>query len=176
LAVGVCNNPDALSEVRGANRASWNIKRPCGVAFAFQVSEYFVQAQFDEPNNVFSNNPSGPEFLDNSKHFRPEMAGVVLGKLSSRLGERLAREPAANKVGSGIGEVGELGISYIIQYGYVRPVMFQHRLAKRILLHETGRAEMPGGLQPTGKPTNTCEQVYGSKDYASSRMSRSNAS
>jgi hypothetical protein len=85
FAVGVCNNPDSLSEVRGANRASWNIKRPCGVAFAFQVSEYFVQAQFDEPNNVFSNNPSGPEFPDNSKHLWPEMAGVVLSKLSSCL-------------------------------------------------------------------------------------------
>ena len=85
FAVGVCNNPDPLSEVRGANRASWKIKRPCGVAFAFQVSEYFVQAQFDEPNNVFSNNPSGPEFPDNSKHFWPEMAGVVLSKLSSCL-------------------------------------------------------------------------------------------
>jgi len=130
LAVGVCNNPDALSEVRGACRASWNIKRPCGVAFAFQVSEYFVQAQFDEPNNVFSNNPSGPEFPDNSKHFWPEMAGVVLGKLSSGLGKWLAREPSANKVGSGVGEIGSSGISYVIQYGYVGPVMIQHRLAK----------------------------------------------
>ena len=85
LAVGVCNNPESLSEVRCADRASWYIKRPCGVAFAFQVSEYFVQAQFDEPNNVFSNNPSGPEFPDNSKHLWPEMAGVVLSKLSSCL-------------------------------------------------------------------------------------------
>ena len=45
FAVGVCNNPDPLPDVRGANRASWNIKRPCGVAFALQVREYFVQAR-----------------------------------------------------------------------------------------------------------------------------------
>jgi|TARA_R110000744_G_scaffold146728_1_gene259621 hypothetical protein len=101
----VCNNPDSLSDVRGANRASWNIKRPCGVAFGFQVSEYFVQAQADEPNNIFSNNPSGPELPDNSKHFRPEMAGVVLGKLFSRVGERLTRESSANKVGFGVWEI-----------------------------------------------------------------------
>jgi hypothetical protein len=63
-----------------------------------------------------------------------------------------------------------LGISYIIQYGYVRPVVLQHRLAIWILLHETGRAEMPGGLQPTGKPANTCEQIYGSKDHQAPRI------
>jgi hypothetical protein len=85
LAVGVCNNPESLSEVRCADRASWYIKRPCGVAFTFQVSEYFVQAQFDESSNVFSNNPSGPTFPDKSKHFRPEVAGVVLRSLLSRM-------------------------------------------------------------------------------------------
>jgi len=100
FAVGVCNNPESLSEVRGADRASWNIKRPCGVAFSFQVSEYFVQAQFDDSSNVFSNNPSGPAFPDKSKHFRPEMAGVVLGSLLARLGEGLTRESSANNIGS----------------------------------------------------------------------------
>tara|TARA_R110000744_G_scaffold92288_3_gene178749 strand:- start:136 stop:453 length:318 start_codon:yes stop_codon:yes gene_type:complete len=63
-----------------------------------------------------------------------------------------------------------LGISYIIQYGYVRPVVLQHRLAIRILLHETGGPEMPGGLEATGKSTNTCEQVYGSKDHQAPRI------
>ena len=85
FAVGVCNNPEPLAEVRGANGASWNIKRPCGVAFALQVSEYLVQAQFDEPSNVFSSTPSGPAFRDKSKHFRPEVAGVVWRSLLSRM-------------------------------------------------------------------------------------------
>jgi hypothetical protein len=85
FAVGVCNNEESLSEVRGANRASWKIKRPCGVAFTFQVSEYFVQAQVDESSNVFSNNPSRSAFPDKSKHFRPEVAGVVLRSLLSRM-------------------------------------------------------------------------------------------
>jgi hypothetical protein len=149
--------------MRGACRASWNIKRPCGVAFAFQVSEYFVQAQFDEPNNVLSNNPSGPELPDNSKHFWPEMAGVVLGALSSCLGERLTRESSANKVGSSFGKVEGFGIFYIIQYRYVRPVMLQHRLAIWILLHETGSAEMPGSLKATGKSTYSRKQINGCK-------------
>jgi hypothetical protein len=56
----VRNDPKSIPLVWCADRASWNIKRPCGVARAFQVSEYFVQAQVDEASNVFSNNPIGP--------------------------------------------------------------------------------------------------------------------
>jgi hypothetical protein len=103
LAVGVCNNPDPLSDVRGANRASWNIKRPCGVAFAFQVSEYFVQAQADDSSNVFSNNPSGPAFPDKPKHLWPEVTGVVLSLLPPRVTEWLARESSANNIGVWVG-------------------------------------------------------------------------
>ena len=29
---------------------------------------------------------------------------------------------------------------------------------------------MPGGLQPTGKPANTCKQIYGSKDHQAPSM------
>ena len=75
----------------------------------------------------------------------------------------------ANKVGSGVGEVGEPGIFYVIQYGYVGPVVLQHRLAIWILLHETGRAEMPGSLEATGKSTDASEQVYGRKDHQTPR-------
>jgi len=112
FAVGVCNNPESLSEVRGANRASWNIKRPCGVAFVCQVREYFVQAQSNEPSNIFSNDPSGPAFPDKSKHFWPEMSGVILGLLISRLGKWLTRKSSANNIGSGR-EVGFFDIFYI---------------------------------------------------------------
>ena len=154
FAVGVCNNPESLSDVRGANRASWNIKRPCGVAFALQVREYFVQAQLDEPNNVFSNNPSGPAFPDKSKHFRPEVAGVVLSSLLSRLGKRLTRESSANNIGSGR-EVGSSDTSDIPQNRNVGPVMFQNRLAVRILLYKTSRIKETGGLEPSRKATDS---------------------
>jgi hypothetical protein len=113
LAVGVCNNPEPLADVRGANRASWNIKRPCGVAFALQVREYFVQAQLDDSSNIFSNNPSGPAFPDKSKHFRPEMSGVVLGALLSCVAERLTGKSPNNDIWIGVWEVGSLDILYI---------------------------------------------------------------
>jgi len=35
--LGVRHNEDALSEMRGIEGASWNIKRPAGVVFIFQV-------------------------------------------------------------------------------------------------------------------------------------------
>jgi hypothetical protein len=37
--------------------------------------------------------------------------------------------------------------------------MPQHRLAERILLHETGGPEMPGGFKATGKSAYPREQV-----------------
>jgi|TARA_R100000084_G_scaffold95536_1_gene49390 hypothetical protein len=50
-------------------------------------------------------------------------------------------------------------MSYVIQYRYIGPVVLQHRLAKRILLHETGGPEMPGGFEATGKSAYSGEQV-----------------
>lgn len=50
-------------------------------------------------------------------------------------------------------------MSYIIQYRHIGPVVLQHRLAKRILLHETGGPEMPGGLEATGKSSYSGEQI-----------------
>ena len=50
-------------------------------------------------------------------------------------------------------------MSYVIQYRYIGPVVLQHRLAERILLHETGGLEMPGGFEATGKSAYSGEQV-----------------
>jgi hypothetical protein len=144
----MCNNPEALPDVRGADRASWNIKRPCGVAFAFQVREYLVQAQFDEPSNVFSNNPIWPAFPDKPKHFRPEVAGVVLCSLFTRVAEGLAREAAANKSGVRVGKVLSSDISYISKDWYVGPVVPQHCLAVGLILHKACSTKKTGGLEP----------------------------
>jgi hypothetical protein len=144
----VSNNPEPLAEVRRADRASWNIKRPCGVAFALQVSEYFIQAQSHESSNVFSNNPSGPAFPDKSKHFRPEVAGVVLRSLLAGLGEGLAGESSANKVRAGVGQVFSSDISYVSKYRNVGPVVFQYRLAVWLILDKTGSTKKAGGLKP----------------------------
>jgi len=134
--------------VRRADSESWNIKRPCGVAFVFQVREYLVQAQFDESSNIFSNNPSGPAFPDKSKHVRPEVAGVVLSSLFTRVAEWLAWKSPANKSGVRVGKVFSSDISYVSKYWYVRPVVFQHCLAVWLILHEACSTKKSGGLKP----------------------------
>ena len=157
LAVGVCNNPEALADVRGANRASWNIKRPRGVALTLQVREYFVQAQSCEPSNVLSNNPSGPEFPDNSEHFRPEMSGVVGSSLVAGMGERLTGKSAHNDIWIGFGEIGSSDIPYVSQYRGSGPMVPKHRLAIRLGLNETRRLEESRRLETTGKAANPRE-------------------
>jgi len=84
--------------VWSANRASWNIKRPCGVPNAFQVIKHGVEAQVDEANNILSNNPRWPTFFDKPKIFRPEMAHIFFCQLFSGLAEWLARKSPANNI------------------------------------------------------------------------------
>jgi hypothetical protein len=61
LAVGVgsSDKPNSVSSMWGSDACSWNNKRPCGVADAFQVSEHRVERHTDETSNVFTKNPSG---------------------------------------------------------------------------------------------------------------------
>lgn len=97
VAFGVGHDEDPLSLVRRADSASWNNERPDGVAFTFQVAENAVETHADEPSNILSTHPTGPELLDDSKHFRPEPA-VVGGSFSfARVRDRLAREAAGEE-------------------------------------------------------------------------------
>jgi hypothetical protein len=50
-----------------------------------------------ESTNIFSNNPSRPEFLDNSKHFRPEETVIIRSSALSGNTERLARESSGKQ-------------------------------------------------------------------------------
>jgi hypothetical protein len=86
------------------------------------------------------------------------MSGVVPGLLLSRMGEWLTRESAANNIGSGR-EVGSFDISYISQYRNFGPVMPKHRLAIRIIFHETTRLKEIGGFKTQRKATDTGKQI-----------------
>lgn len=66
IAVGVGHDENPVSSVRGIDAASWNNKRPDGVADGFQVRKHRVESQVDDPNNILSNNPRGPEFFNNA--------------------------------------------------------------------------------------------------------------
>lgn len=98
IAVGVGHDCKSVSLVRSADAASWNHKRPCGVAFTFQVRKHIVERQIEDVSNILSNDPSGPQLVDNSKHLRPEVAVIALASALSGFGEGLAREAAGNNV------------------------------------------------------------------------------
>lgn len=85
------NNKASLSAVDRADTTSWKYNRPCGVALGLQASETNVDPHSGERTNVFSNDPSGSDFANNSKHLEPE-AGTLSGKalLLSGLADVLA--------------------------------------------------------------------------------------
>jgi hypothetical protein len=117
----------------GIDRTSRNIKRLRGVPDTFQVRKHFIEAQPDQPRNILSNNPSGPEFRHNSEHFRPEMAVILLASLLPGDTERLAGEPSANKVncgeagGTGFGHFRWVGKSYSFPFNDRPDCPFQSR-------------------------------------------------
>jgi len=84
--------------VRCTDGASWNNKRPAGVARVFQVRKHVIEAHADVPSNVFSNDPSGPEFVHEPHKFWPEVAVIFLASSLPGCGERLAWVSAANNV------------------------------------------------------------------------------
>jgi hypothetical protein len=81
--------------IRGDSR---NNKAPCLVSFGFQVRKHLVEAHRDVSSNIFSNNPSGPDSLDNSKHFRPEVSVIFIASSDPGKAKGLARISAANNV------------------------------------------------------------------------------
>jgi len=62
LAVGVCNNPDPISSVRGVNGASWNDKWDGLIPEAFQVRKAALEAHrlVNKASHILANDPSRP--------------------------------------------------------------------------------------------------------------------
>ena len=82
-------NCDSEPPVRGIDTASWYKECLAGVSFLFQVSKHLVECQIDDPSNIFTKHPSGPEFSDDSKHLRPEVTVIFLASSLPGNGERL---------------------------------------------------------------------------------------
>ena len=63
-------------------------------ALAFQVSNDSLERHLDDPSNILTYDPSGPDVPDDRKHRRPEPTVIACASELPALGERLAREPA----------------------------------------------------------------------------------
>jgi hypothetical protein len=64
--------------------ASWKYKRPYFVPFIFQISLHLVEYQPSIPtkqaSNIFPHDVARPDFSNNSKHLRPEVAVIFFSK------------------------------------------------------------------------------------------------
>tara|TARA_R110000851_G_scaffold51585_2_gene122399 strand:- start:161 stop:511 length:351 start_codon:yes stop_codon:yes gene_type:complete len=102
--VGVSNNPNPVSFVRGTDASSWNKGREDFVLFILQrrahLVEYHAFVPTSKPANVLCHDPSGANLSDNSEHFRPEMSIVGSAFSLSDHGERLTRKSATEDVDS----------------------------------------------------------------------------
>jgi hypothetical protein len=95
---GVGHNPDSIPSVFGTDGASWNNKRPAGVAFAFQVRKHSVELHVDDSRHVFNKHPTGSCFRNNAEHLRPDR--TVICRASALPGETewLARKSSCEQV------------------------------------------------------------------------------
>jgi hypothetical protein len=88
--------------VSGIDGTSRNNKRPRGVADAFQVRKDIVEFHRDDSSNIFTNDPSGLGFPNNSQHFRPDRTVICLAESLPGDTERLARKSTCEQVNPGV--------------------------------------------------------------------------
>jgi hypothetical protein len=102
--LGVGNKPNPISSVRRADGCSWNNNRPYGVTFSFQVSTHLVENKSAVPSNesinILPHDVARSDFSNNSKHFRPEVTGIVFSFSFARCAIRLTREASSEDVDS----------------------------------------------------------------------------
>jgi hypothetical protein len=84
--------------VRGIDTASWNKETLDFVTFRFQVRKHRVECQIDDSRHIFTNDPSGPEFVYNSEKFRPEVTVIFLASSLPSKTEWLTGESSRNNV------------------------------------------------------------------------------
>jgi hypothetical protein len=83
--------------VQGSDCTSRNNNRPRGVVEAFQVREHIVEAHRDVTSNIFRYHPSWSCLLNNSAHFRPEVAVIFCAAPLPNKAEWLAWVSTGNK-------------------------------------------------------------------------------
>jgi hypothetical protein len=80
-AVGVGNNPNSVSLVRGVDATSWQYIRLYFVPRSFQIKRRLLENQPVCPSNkavnVFAHNPLRPNLSYDPKHFGPQVALIV---------------------------------------------------------------------------------------------------
>ena len=107
-------------------------------------------------SNIFSNDPSGPEFSHEPIKFRPEMAVIFRAKSFPGSAEGLAWVSAANNVNCS--NVFTFQFGYVLIDRHVRPVLPQHLTAEWIDFAESHRLH-PRPLKAKAESTDAGKQV-----------------
>tara|TARA_R110000823_G_C15877679_1_gene494741 strand:- start:511 stop:930 length:420 start_codon:yes stop_codon:yes gene_type:complete len=135
--------------VRGVEGASWNNKRPAGVALSFQVRKHVVEAHADVASNVLSNDPSGPEFSHEPTKFWPEVAVIFLAPSLPCNTKGLARIPSANNVNWS--NVCSLQFPHVPMDWNIRPMFCQYLTRKFFNLAKGNRFKSACSLKAEAK-------------------------
>jgi hypothetical protein len=86
-------------------------------------------------SNIFSNDPSGPDSFDNSKHFRPEVSVIFIASSDPGKREGLARVSPDNDVNQSSKSICVISqLPNVINDFCIRPVLTQDLLAVFIIL------------------------------------------
>jgi hypothetical protein len=86
-------------------------------------------------SNILSNDPSGPDSLDNSKHFWPEMSVIFIASSDPGKRERLAGIPPCDDVNHSSKSICVIcQLPHIINYFCVRPMLSQDLLRVFVVL------------------------------------------
>ena len=90
-----------------------------------QVSEYPSFDHSGETSNIFTNDPSGPDFVNNAEHLRPEVTLVLSTATLSSIAERLAGEAAREDVDFSA-PLAEVGFRDVFITFAIREPIIQH--------------------------------------------------
>jgi hypothetical protein len=83
---------EALANVRGVDRESWEIGAPAGVTFSFQISANSVEPTVaSRSRNLFSQYHRGPDGTDEAMKVGPQVPWIVSTSAFACDAERLAR-------------------------------------------------------------------------------------
>lgn len=82
---GVGHPEQSRPDVRRTDATSWQYRRPAGVTFRFQVSEYSIDPSVsNRSRNLLSKDRCRMTLADNPKPRRPEMSTIIAGLPFSR--------------------------------------------------------------------------------------------
>lgn len=170
VVLGVGQEKAPLSEVRGTDASSWKYERPAGVTFTLQVRKTVVEFHIDEPSNILSKHPSGPELRHDPAHLRPEETVVLRAPSLPGFRDRLAGEATGQKgraSDAGVPKRSSCNAADVVESRYARPVSGQDSSAVCVTFHLCYRFKT-GRFGREVDAANSCEKGNVGKTHTGS--------